>query len=364
MVEELEITALQPDDVLVHLPFSGICHTDLHMVTGHLTPAMLPMIGGHEGAGVVEDVGSNVTNVKPGDSVVLSIVPACGTCRYCVSGRSSICDYSTIVLDGRHPDGGTRYRTSSGAEAGQWALLGTFAEYVVVNSRAAIPMDPSIGYDKASMVGCAFTTGFGAATEKAQVHTGDVVAVWGCGGVGLSAVQGAAVAGAAQIFAIDTKDLKLDKAVELGATTAINAVRDRSPNPNRDEVAEKVMEYTQWVGADVVILCVDYVTPELVGAAFEATRKGGRVVVVGASHQDFDHVKIPPLQLAMYEKEIVGCVYGGGNPALVLPRNLDLYQRGKVKLDEMITRYYPLEDVNRAFDDLLNGEIVKGILRF
>ncbi|GAA4550214.1 alcohol dehydrogenase catalytic domain-containing protein [Pseudonocardia xishanensis] len=363
-IEELEISKLEPDDVLVRIPFSGICHTDLHMITGHLTPAMLPMIGGHEGAGIVEDVGSDVTHVRPGDHVVLSIVPACGVCRYCLMGRSSICDYSTKVLHGRHPDGGTRYRTSTGAEAGQWALLGTFTEYVVVNRNAAIKMHPEIPFDRAALVGCAVTTGFGAAVEKAQVHAGDVVVVWGCGGVGLSAVQGAAVAGAAQVIAIDRFDLKLDKARELGATMLIHADRDRSPNPNRDEVAERVMEHTSWVGADSVILCVDYVTPELVGAAFAAVRKGGRVVVVGSSHESFRSIDVSPLELAMYEKELVGCVYGGGRPGLDLPRNLDLYRRGRLKLDEMITGRYSLEQINEAFDDLVGGRLVKGIIEF
>ncbi|WP_294570013.1 Zn-dependent alcohol dehydrogenase [uncultured Arthrobacter sp.] len=363
-IEELEIAPLGPDDVLVHLPYSGVCHTDLHPLTGDLPPAMLPMIGGHEGAGVVEDVGSRVGHVQPGDHVVISILPACGHCRYCRRGRPTLCDMSAIVMGGRHPDGEFRYTNSQQQAAGQWSLVGSFAEYVVVNSQAAVKIPEHLPLDVASMVGCAVTTGFGAAVDKAGVGVGDSVVVWGCGGVGLSAVQGAALAGAAEVIAVDTNDFKLEVARSFGATATFNPNVDRSPNPNRDEAAEKVMEYTNWQGVDVALLCVDYVTPELTGAAFATLGKGGKLVIVGVTHPKFTSIAVSGLEVTFWEKEIVGCSYGGGNPTLDMPRNLRMYEKGQLKLDEMITKRYPLESVNEAFDDLLNGQIVKGVIEF
>ncbi|WP_236793418.1 Zn-dependent alcohol dehydrogenase [Amycolatopsis sp. GM8] len=363
-VEELELAPLGPQDVLVRLPATGVCHTDLHIITGELAPTGFPIIGGHEGAGVVEEVGREVTHVEPGDHVILSIVASCGACRFCRRGKATLCVRSIDALSGLHRDGRPRYRTAQGQDVGQWSLLGTFSEYVVASAEAAIKIDPGIPLDNASIVGCAVTTGLGAAIDKAGVRSGDTVAVWGCGGVGLSAVQGALIAGASEVVAIDTNDLKLAKAKELGATLTLNPHRDRTPNPYRDETAEKVMEYTEWVGADSTILTVDYVTPELVGAAFGTIRNGGILVVVGVSHPSHDHVKVSPLELAMSEKGVVGSVYGSGTPTLDLPRNLHFYTRGQLHLDEMITRTYPLEQVNNAFDDLLNGTVVKTLLTF
>jgi NDMA-dependent alcohol dehydrogenase len=363
VIEELDIAPLGADDVMVRLPYTSVCHTDLHLITGDLTPTMLPMIGGHEGAGIVEEVGTNVTHVKPGDHVILSLVPACGVCRFCRMGRSNMCDLIATVLSGRHPDGRDRYSNAAGP-VGQWSLLGTFAEHVVVPKVSAIKIDDSIPLDKASMVGCAVTTGFGAAVDKAGVRVGDSVLVWGCGGVGLSAVQGAVVAGAADVYAVDTNDMKLDVARSFGATVTLNPNRDGSPNELRDETAEKVLELTNWQGVDCAIMSVDYVTPELIGAAFAAVRRGGTLVVVGVTNARHQSIHVMPLELTFTEKTISGCIYGSGNPILDLPRNLKLYQRGRLKLDEMVTNVYPLEDVNHAFEDLLGGKNVKSILRF
>ena len=179
-IEELEISPLGPDDVLVHLPSTSVCHTDLHLITGDLTVGTLPMIGGHEGAGVIEDMGSNVTHVSEGDHVILSLVPSCGQCRFCRMGRSNMCDLIATVLSGFHADGRLRYRNSRGQDVGQWSLLGTFAEYVVVPRQCVIKIDPDIPLDRASMVGCAVTTGFGAAVDKAQVRVGEL-----CPGLGM-----------------------------------------------------------------------------------------------------------------------------------------------------------------------------------
>jgi len=363
-IEELEITGLGPDDVLVHLAYSGVCHTDLHLITGDLPAATLPMIGGHEGAGVVEDVGSNVTDIKPGDHAVLSIMPSCGRCRYCKMGKSHLCDLAMVVLSGRHPDGAFRYRNQSGQDVGQWSMLGTFSEYVVCHRNAVVLMDESMPKDKASIVGCAVTTGIGAAVDRAEVRAGDSVVVWGCGGVGLSAVQGAVIQGAAQVIAIDVKDSKLEMARELGATMTLNPLRDKSPNPNRDETAEVVLRHMDWDGVDSAILAVDYVTPELIGAAFATVRKGGRLVIVGVTHPKHQSINISGLDLTFTEKVVTGCVYGAGPPQIVIPRNLDLHQKGRLKLDEMITGYYDLEQVNDAFEDLLNGDNIKGVIRF
>ena len=363
-VEELEISPLGPDDVLVRLTATGVCHTDLHIITGELAPTSLPVIGGHEGAGVVEEIGSAVTHVEPGDHVILSIIASCGVCRFCRRGKTTLCVRSIDALSGLHRDGSPRYRNAHGQSVGQWSLLGTFSEYVVANTSAVIKIAADIPLDLASIVGCAVTTGLGAAIDKAGVRSGDTVAVWGCGGVGLSAVQGAVIAGASEVIAIDTNDFKLAKAKEFGATRTLNPQRDRSPNPYRDETAEKVMEYTRWAGTDSTILTVDYVTPELIGAAFGTIGNGGTLVVVGVSHPRHGHINVSPLELAMSEKGIVGSVYGSGNPVLDLPRNLHFYTRAQLRLSEMISRTRPLEQVNEAFDDLLNGTVVKTLLTF
>lgn len=363
-IEELEVAALGPEDVLVRISYSGVCHTDLHMLTGDLPPGMLPMIGGHEGAGVVEDVGAEVKGIRPGDHVLLSILPSCGRCLYCRSGRSHLCDNATVVLSGKHPDGKVRYRNAQGQDVGQWSMLGTFAEYVVCHERAVVPIAESVALDKACIVGCAVSTGFGAAVERAGVHTGDKVVVWGCGGVGLSAVQGAVIAGAGEVIAVDVKDAKLAKARELGATMALNPHRDRSPNPHRDETAEVILAHTGWRGVDSVILAVDYVNPTLIAACFATLRKGGTLVIVGVTNPRHQSIDVSSLELTFTEKTITGCVYTGSPPDLALPRNLDLYAQGRLKLDEMISAYYPLEEVNQAFEDLLNGDNVKGIVRF
>lgn len=364
VVEELEIAPLQPEDVLVRIEYSGVCHTDLHLVTGDLPAAVLPMIGGHEGAGIVEEVGSAVTDIKAGDHVVLSIVPSCGKCRYCKMGQSHLCDLAMVILSGRHPDGNFRYKNHAGQDVGQWSMLGTFSEYVVCHKNAVVQIAADMPKAQASIVGCAVTTGFGAAVQRANVRAGDIVVVWGCGGVGLSAVQGAALQGAAEVIAVDLKDAKLSKAMELGATMTLNPSRDRSPNPNRDETAEVILRHTNWDGADSAILAVDYVTPDLIGAAFATIRKGGTLVIVGVTHPKHQSINVSGLDITFGEKTITGCVYGAGAPQIVIPRNLNLYQKGHLKLDEMITSYYSLEQVNDAFEDLLNGNNIKGIIRF
>ncbi len=363
-VVELEIDKLGPDDVLVHLPYSGVCHTDLHLLTGDLPVAHLPMIGGHEGSGVVEDIGTNVTAATPGDHVILTQVPRCGVCRNCLRGRSVLCDLIGVVALGQQADGNYRYSDASGNRVAQWAALGTFAEYVVVNRTSIAVIDARMPFDRACLIGCAVTTGFGAATEQAQVHVGDTVVVWGCGGVGLSAVQGAVMQGAAEVIAIDTNDMKLDMAREFGATTTLNPLRDRSPNPNRDETAEVVLEHTGWEGVDSTILTVDYVTPELIGAAYATIRRGGRLVLVGTTHPRYTSMQVAPIDLTFSEKSIIGSVAGSGNPVLDLPRNVDLYLKGRLKLDEMISNRYPIEDVNQAFEDLLDGKNIKSVLTF
>jgi S-(hydroxymethyl)glutathione dehydrogenase/alcohol dehydrogenase len=356
-VEEVTLSDPGSNDVLVHLPFSGICHSDLHLLTGDMVPGMLPFIGGHEGAGVVEAVGSDVTHVKPGDHVVLSGIPSCGECLFCRKGQSMLCDTLAGIVAGPQLDGRFRFQNSKGQNCGQMCTVSTFAEYTIAPKTATVKIDKDIPLDKACIVGCGVTTGFGAATERAQVHVGDVVVVWGTGGVGMSAVQGAALAGAAEVIAVDLNDDKLELAQQLGATRTLNA--------QRDDIAAQVFEITEGVGADSTIMTVDYLTPTLIGDGYATIRRGGTLVLVGVAHPSVTTIAgVMPVDLAFNQKTITGCVLGGANAFVDIPRNLRLYQKGKLRLDEMITKVYPLEDVNQAFDDMLQGKNVRGLIRF
>lgn len=356
-VEEVELADPGPDDVLIRLPYSGICHSDLHLLTGDMTPGMLPFIGGHEGAGVVEAVGSAVTHVVPGDHVVLSGIPSCGECRFCRTGSSMLCDTLAGIVNGPQLDGRFRFRNGKGQDCGQMCTISTFSEYTIAPRTSTVKIDPDIPLDKACIVGCGVTTGFGAATERAKVHVGDTVVVWGTGGVGMSAVQGAALAGAADVIAVDIHDHKLELAQELGAT--------RTLNPQRDNIAARVMEWTHGVGADSTIMTVDYLTSTLIGDGFATIRKGGTLVLVGVAHPSVTSIEgVLPVDLAFSQKTITGCVLGGANAFVDIPRNLRMYQQGKLRLDEMITKVYPLEDINQAFDDMVRGKNIRGVIRF
>jgi len=354
-IEEIELDDPKEGEVLVHLAASGLCHSDWHLVTGDL-PVNYPIVAGHEGAGVVEKVGPGVTAVKPGDHVILTFIPSCGRCRWCSSGLTMLCDLGAGILQGQQLDGTYRMRNKDGQGLGQMCLISTFSEWTVCPVASVVPISKDLPLDKVCLVGCGVPTGFGAAVNRADVQPGETVVIFGIGGVGINAVQGAAVKGAAKVIAVDPVDFKLEMAEEMGATHTIN-------NSREDPVA-RILELTNGIGADKTIVTIDVVQPEHIGMAYKATRKAGRTVVVGLAPVGVDRMDVPPLDLVLMQKEIVGSLYGNSNPRADLPRYLELYRTGTLKVDELITKTYTLDQINEGYQDMLEGRNIRGVIRY
>ena len=350
-IEELELDRPGEGEVLIRYTHGGLCHSDVHVAHGDL-PARLPMVLGHEGAGVVEEVGPGVTRVKPGDHVVCSFIPNCGTCRYCSTGRQSICDMGATILEGYLP--GERFVISGPqGQYGAMCMLGTFSQYGVIHQNSAVKVDDDLPLDKAVLVGCGVPTGWGSAVNTAGVKAGDTVAVYGIGGIGINAVQGAAYAGARHVVAVDPLENKRQKALELGATHAF---------ADAASAAEAITELTRGQMADSAILTQGLVTTENVTDGFNAVGKDGTVVITGLNKLDELNIQLPASVLTLYRKKIKGSLFGDCNPTYDIPKILGLYQSGALKLDELVTRTYTLDQVNEGYDDLLNGANVRGVI--
>ena len=324
-----------------------------HGVKGDLTIAK-PVVGGHEGAGIVEAVGSGVRRLKEGDHVVMAFMPACGHCRWCSSGTAQLCDYGAVIMNGLPISDGTHRVHARGQGVLQYSLLGTFAPYTVVHEDSCVKVDDDIPLDVASLVGCGITTGYGAAVKRAKVEPGDTVVVVGTGGVGSSAVQGARIAGAEIIVAVDPFEFRREQAKLLGATHAVASMEEAMP---------LVTELTRGVMADKTIMTASLMTGDMLMPLMLLTRKGGRACLTSVASPSVLNADIVLVDLILSQKEIVGNVFGGANPHADIPRILSLYKSGMIKLDELITRY-PLEKVNEGYEDMLNGKIMRGLLTF
>ena len=350
-IEELDLDGPREGEVLIRYTHAGLCHSDIHIAHGDL-PARLPMVLGHEGAGIIEEVGAGVTRVKPGDHVVLSFIPNCGVCRYCATGRQSICDMGATILEGYLP--GVRFPiTGPRGQYGAMCMIGTFSQYGVISQTSAVKVDDDLPLDKAVLVGCGVPTGWGSAVNTANVAPGDTVAVYGIGGIGINAVQGARYAGAKNVVAIDPLENKREKAMELGATHAFATA---------EEAQAAITEMTRGQGADSAILTVDLMTAEVVAAGFNAIGKGGTVVVTGLNKLEIPTVTVSGSILTLFRKTIKGSLFGDCNPTTDIPKILGLYQAGDLKLDEIITRTYTLDEVNEGYEDLLVGKNVRGVI--
>lgn len=354
-IEEVELDEPQDREVLVRLAATGLCHSDWHLVTGDI-PVPFPIVGGHEGGGVVERVGPGVTRVKPGDHVLLNWMPACGQCRFCSMGQSMLCDRGGQLLEGKQLDGTTRMHGSGGEDVWQYAFISTFSEWTVCPDDACVVVDPDLPLDKVCLVGCATATGFGAAVNRADVQPGETAVVFGVGGVGINAVQGCAIKGAAKVVAVDPLDFKLESAQELGATHTINSTTT--------DPVEEILRLTDGVGADKAIVAIDMVKPEHIGMATRAIRKGGRAVIVGVPHPDYQQADLNLFEFVLFQKELLGCLYGTSNPQADIARYLELYRAGKLKVDELITRTYTLDQINEGYRDMLDGKNVRGVVVF
>lgn len=352
VVEEIDYDAPRKDEVRVRMVASGVCHSDLSVVTGTL-PLMLPCVLGHEGAGIVEEVGEGVSHVKVGDKAVLSWVATCGNCYYCLIGRQSLCEVGEkINRISMMPDGTSRLH-KDGKDLFSFSGVGTMAETVIAPANAVVKMPEDTPLEKAALLGCAVMTGVGAVFNTARVPPGSYVAVFGTGGVGLNIIQGAAIAGAERIIAVDLNDRKLDFARTFGATHTINS--------SKDDPVTAIKELTEGRGCDFSFEAIG--VPEVVEQAYAACRKAGTCVVVGLS-QFGSSVTLNGFLIPLLEKSIVGSWYGGANPHLDIPRLLALYRSGKLKLDELVTRTYKLEEVNQAFSDMTEGLNARGMILF
>ena len=345
----------RPGEIQVKLAASGLCHSDDHLATGDIPVAHYPMTGGHEGAGVVTAVGPNTPGFAEGDHVVFSFLPACGKCRWCASGMSYLCDLGAGLLVGARFDDPSSFRfsLSDGTPVGQMCGLGTFAEVTTVSADSAVKIDKDIPLDVACLTGCGVGTGWGSAVTAARVEPGDTVIVMGVGGIGINAVQGAAHAGATHVIAVDPVPFKLEKARELGATEAFASIEEA------DEFAKSV---TNGQGADKAIVTIGVTTGEHVAQAFRAIRKAGTVVVTGLG--DIQEVGIPVSigEMTLFAKKIEGALFGDSNPHTDIRKMLKLYQDGQLKLDELITTRYTLDEVNQGYEDMHAGKNIRGVI--
>jgi NDMA-dependent alcohol dehydrogenase len=350
-IRELDVD--EPGDGEVHIKFvaSGLCHSDLHLIDGELTPRY-PIVAGHEGSGIVEAVGPGVTKVRPGDHVVCSFVPSCGTCRYCSTGRSSLCDLGANAVYGTFPEGGFRYH-GGGRDYGSLCMLGTFSQRATVSQYSVVKVDDWLPLEIAVLVGCGVPTGWGTAVYAGGVRAGDAVVVYGIGGIGINAVQGAVQSGAKFVVVVDPVPFKRETALKLGATHAF-----ASP----EEAAAKVNELTWGQGADQALVTVGVVDEKVVSDAFNVVGKGGVVVVTGLAAPEKLTVHVSGAVLTKFEKTIKGTMFGSGNPHHDIVRLLRLYDAGQLKLDELATKHYTLDQVNEGYEDLREGKIIRGVI--
>ncbi|SOX55243.1 NDMA-dependent alcohol dehydrogenase [Mycobacterium ahvazicum] len=366
-VEEFELDAPRAGEVLVEMAAAGMCHSDDHILKGDMSapnemlrslglPTMFPMIGGHEGSGVVREVGDGVTEFVPGDHVVMSFVAVCGQCRWCASGMEYICDMGASVLTPGMPTDGTyRHHTADGKPLGHLAKVGAFSKHTVVSTNSLVKIEPHLPLAPSALLSCAIPTGFGSVANRSNMRPGDSVVVVGVGGIGTGAIQGARIGGAAQIVAVDPVEFKQKSALQFGAThTAATAA----------EAMDLVRELTYGVMADAVVVAPSLITPDDVRDAVRLTRKGGTCVLTGMTSQLTSSVKIELQDFILSNKTLAGTVFGSCNPKADVFRLARLYQTGQLQLDEMITRRYRLDDINEAYDDLLSGKIVRGIIDF
>jgi S-(hydroxymethyl)glutathione dehydrogenase/alcohol dehydrogenase len=346
-VTDVDLAAPQAHEVKVAIRATGVCHSDLSIQQGKL-PYPTPCVLGHEGAGEVVEVGDGVTTVKPGDHVVAMWTPMCGQCYMCRRGQTHLCE--GVRAMGMMDDG-----TSRLSKNGQLILHGinaaTFAEEAIFRDYAVVKIADDVPFEVAAVVGCGVLTGVGAAINTAKLRPGDSVAVIGCGGVGINVIQGAKLAGANPIIAIDTVEAKLDMAEKFGATHRINAADGQA--------VKAVTELTGGRGVDAAFEVVG--VPALQRQAFDMGRRGGRTIFVGAAALT-DEVSLPSLLLALGEKNVLGCYYGSCDPKRDIPLFLDLWKAGKLDLEGLVSQTSKLDDVNGAFEDMLAGKVIRTVL--
>jgi len=342
IVTDAEPSAVEAGEVRVRIRSTGVCHTDLSVINGTM-PSRPPVVLGHEGAGEIVEVGPGVPNLAVGDHVVLAWVPPCGRCRRCLEGQAYLCSQvsSTTHLKARFTIGGEPVYAFAG--------LGTMAEAITVAYQSVVAIDAEVPWDVASLIGCGVTTGVGAALNSAKVTPGSSVVVFGCGGIGISIIQGARIAGAAEIVAVDPIPAKREQALRFGATHMV------SP----EEFAELSTTLVGGEGFDFAFEAVG--SAQTIRGVYDAARRGGTACIVGAGRSD-ETVAFSPFELFYNDKTLTGTLYGSSDVRRDFPRLVRLWKAGRLDLTGMITQKLPLEDVNRAFTDMKDGRVIRTVI--
>jgi S-(hydroxymethyl)glutathione dehydrogenase/alcohol dehydrogenase len=353
-IDEVEVAAPRAGEVLVRLVATGVCHTDAYTLSGRDPEGVFPAILGHEGGGIVEDVGPGVTTLKSGDHVIPLYTPECGQCSFCTSGKTNLCQaIRSTQGKGLMPDGTSRF-TARGRTVYHYMGTSTFSEYTVLPEIAVAKINPAAPLDKVCLLGCGITTGVGAVLNTAKVQPGSTVAVFGLGAIGLSVVQGAVMAGAARIIGVDLNPAKFELARQLGATDFVNPADHAAP------IQDVIVELTQG-GVDYSFECIGNV--DVMRAALECCHKGwGESTIIGVAGGG-DEIRTRPFQLVT-GRVWRGSAFGGVKGRSQLPGYVERYLAGEIKVDEFVTHTLPLERINEAFDLMHAGRSIRSVVRF
>ncbi len=344
VIEELREPPLGPRDVRVQIDASGVCHSDLTVQTGGV-PMPVPLILGHEGAGTVLETGPEVSRVRKGDRVIASFIPACGNCFHCLHEQSNLCEESVGMMTA------ARALREDGSGVFGMTGLGTFSDLMTTHEMSLVKIDTDLPSEQLALIGCGVTTGVGAALLTARVQPGSTVAVIGCGGVGQSVVQGARIAGASRIFAVDPVELKRKTAEQLGATDLVD--------PAQGDPIQQVKDATGGRGADYAFEVIGL--PETILQAYNTARRGGTVVVVGMPRIE-DTVTFSAMQLFYEEKKMLGCLYGSAQVRRDFPKFVDLVETGRLDIGSMVSRRIKIDEVNDAFRAMQAGEVIRSVI--
>ncbi|MGY1605627.1 NDMA-dependent alcohol dehydrogenase [Geodermatophilus sp. SYSU D00700] len=356
-VGEVDLDEPREGELLIRMAAVGLCHTDDHDVPpGSAPPMRLPLAGGHEGAGVVVGVGPNTRGWAEGDHVVLTFIAVCGQCRMCSTGHQNLCDLGGRLFSGARIEDPSSFRMSyQGRPVAQAYGLAALSEHTVVDARSVVKIDPDLPLDKAALVACGVPTGWGSVTNMSDARNGDVVIVMGVGGVGINSVQAARAIGARAVIAVDPVEFKLETAKQLGATHTAATMA---------EATELARSLTNGQGADATVVAVGVTTGDHIAEAAMSIRKAGTVVLTGTGSMRNSGIPISPTMFTVFQKRMQGALFGGCNPRWDIPNLLSQYVAGTLKLDELVTRTYTLDQVAEGYDDMKAGKNIRGVVVF